>query len=103
MREKQLNQSDDNFFDKLGDTLSPADSLKQQQDFQAKADKLDYLIHKVFEQSEDGQQLLELWHNTLIMTPTADAGMDSIAIGINEGYKRFIRGILLTVKKVENQ
>lgn len=64
--------------------------------------KLDYLVHKVFKQDADGAELLKVWKKALIMQPTAQAGMDSVGIGINEGMKTFIRNILLTIERVEN-
>jgi len=66
------------------------------------ANRIDYLVHAVFEQNKHGRELLEIWKESLILTSTADDAMDSIAIGIREGMKRFIRGILLTIRRVEN-
>ena len=68
---------------------------------QPEGKKLDYLIHKTF-MSESGQELLAKWTKILIMTPTAESGMDSIAIGLNEGTKQFIRNIILTINKVDS-
>ena len=68
---------------------------------QGAGDKLDNLIHRVFSQNEDGRELLEIWGKTLIMMPTATPNDDSIQIGINEGTKRFIRNIIVTIEKVD--
>ena len=89
-----------NFFDDLNTGFDPAEALRQQQDNEAKSNKIDYLIHRVFEQSEAGKELITKWKEALIMTPTADGGMDMLDVGIREGQKRFIRGILLTIKRV---
>lgn len=64
--------------------------------------KYDVLIHQVFKQDENGAKLLAKWKEALIMSPTAQQGMDSVGIGINEGRKSFIRDILLTIERVEN-
>lgn len=94
------NQS--NFFDDLSGTISKEEADKLSKENQAKGEKIDYLVHKVFEQTEEGKELLDIWREALMMTLTADTGMDNISIGIAEGYKRFIRNIILTVRKVEN-
>ena len=91
---------DNNFFDDLGANINQEEALKYQQDAESKAEKLDYLIHKIFQQSKDGKELIEIWKQSLMMVSTAEAGMDNIEIGIREGQKRFIKGILLTVKRV---
>ena len=92
----------DNFFDDLMADIDTVEVIKQQKDAESKAARLDYLIHQVFYQNEHGAELLDIWGDTLIMTPTASPGDDSISIGISEGYKRFIRGILLTIKRVND-
>lgn len=76
---------------------------KQRTEDEAKGNKIDYLIHRVFAQSEEGRELLEKWEGALILEPTANPGDDMITIGINEGLKRFIRNIKLTVRKVEGE
>jgi hypothetical protein len=85
----------------------PFDELTKQPDFtdeQLKQfQKLDYLIHQTFAQNKAGAELLELWvENALLRTPTAMVGMTELEIGIAEGQKTFIRNILLTVEKVNN-
>lgn len=65
--------------------------------------KLDYLVHQTFKQSEAGQELLGLWKEALIMTPTVQPGAPIEAHGINEGQKQFIRNILITIDKVEGK
>ena len=95
-------QSDEyNFFDDLQSGCDPAEALRQNQDGEAQANRLDYLIHKVFEQSAEGKELIGTWEKALIMTPTVESGLDMAEAGIREGQKRFIRGIILTVNRVE--
>lgn len=87
---------DDNFFDMLG---IAGDESKEQKHHQ----RIDELIHNIFAVSPDGKELFDIWQNALLMQPTAVSGMDSIGIGIEEGKKTFIRGILATIRKVENE
>ena len=92
----------DNFFDRLGNNqLSSEEALRQTKEAEAKARRLDYLIHRVFEQNKEGAELLGIWKEALIMQPTVEAGMDNFEPGIREGQKSFIRGIFITIKKVE--
>lgn len=90
-----------NFFDELGSAVDVAEAQRQTKNAEAKAEKIDHLIHKVFAQSEEGKELLSVWEETLIMSAGAEEGMDLIGVGIREGYKRFIRNIKLTVRRVE--
>jgi hypothetical protein len=91
-----------NFFDELN-PINIEESIKFQKHAEEKGKKLDYLIHKVFAQSDEGKELLEIWKESLIMSSTADEGQDMITIGINEGMKRFIRGVILTIRRVEGK
>lgn len=91
----------ENFFDELNSGVDVAEAQRQTEEANARAEKLDYLIHRVFQQNEDGQELLSIWKETLIMSVGADEGMDLVGIGIKEGYKRMIRNIILTIKRVE--
>ncbi|PCH98497.1 MAG: hypothetical protein COB84_01920 [Rhodobacteraceae bacterium] len=84
-----------NHFDQLGATPEYSDEMK------AQFDKRDELIHRVFEQSEAGRDLLIMWQDALIMTPTAQPGDDLLTVGLNEGKKSFIRNIITTIRKVE--
>lgn len=95
------NEEEYNAFDELGGQATPEEIQKQNAEMQAKNQKLDYLIHKVFAQTEEGKELLELWKDALIFSPGAEPGIDSIDVGMREGTKRFIRNIILTIKKVE--
>ena len=90
-----------NFFDDLNTIYDPEEIFKQRQELRAKGEKLDYLIHYVFEQNEKGKELLSIWKEALIMQSSASMGSDSVSIGIEEGKKHFIRGILLTIQRVE--
>ncbi len=66
-------------------------------------EKLDYLIHKTFAQTEEGKELLNIWIENLTMSSSANPGDDMLVIGIQEGIKTFIRNIILTIRKVENE
>jgi len=90
-----------NFYDDLQTGFDPAETLRQQKDGEAESERLDYLIHKVFEQTPEGKELIGKWKEALIMTPTVESGIDMAESGIREGQKRFIRGIILTVNRVE--
>ncbi len=93
-------QDEHNFFDDLN-PISFEDALRFQRDAEDKGRKIDYLIHKTFAQSDSGSELLEVWKESLIMASTAEEGSDLVSIGIKEGMNRFIRGIILTIKRVE--
>ena len=101
MGHRQQDENDKNFFDDLNSGFDPAKASKIQKDSESKAARLDYLIHQTFEQNEAGKELLAIWKEALIMSATAESGMDKVVIGINEGQKRFIRGIILTINRVE--
>lgn len=64
-------------------------------------EKLDKLIHKVFAQNQDGAELLALWKESLIMTPTVTPNSTQFQAGIAEGNKEFIRNVYLTIQKME--
>ncbi len=95
-QQHQVNQ-----FDELGADVNTSDAQQQAKELKAKHEKIDYLIHKLFQQNEEGRELLGVWMQSLLFKPCAEPGMDNIEIGINEGYKRFIRNIKLTIDRVE--
>ena len=83
----------------------PWDDLTRQPDYTDEQvqqfERLDNLIHRVFEQNPDGKELLELWvEHGLLRGHTAMPGMGLLEIGIAEGQKTFIRNICLTIEKV---
>jgi hypothetical protein len=84
-----------NQFDKLGQ--SPEWSEDDKKAFE----KIDYLIHKLFAQTEEGRELIEIWAESILMTPSAVSTDTLLDIGLAEGQKAFIRGLILTVQKVE--
>jgi len=65
--------------------------------------RIDYLIHQVFCQNDSGSELIKIWQKALIMQPTVNPGATREEHGINEGCKKFIRNILLTIERVENE
>lgn len=60
------------------------------------------LVFQVFS-TEAGQRLLDRWRHILIYSPTASRGEDMVSIGMNEGYKAFIRSILQAMQIHEEQ
>lgn len=93
--------SPSNFFDDLTEATSFEVAIDQEKARRAEGQKLDDLIHRVFAQGTQGAELLAIWKESLIMQPTAEDGMDMVAVGIREGQKRLIRGILLSIKRIE--
>ena len=85
-----------NPFDDLGNTPEWTDEDRKA------FERLDYLIHKVFAQTEQGVELLEIWREHLLMSPAFEGHENPYQIGINEGRKSIIRNIILTIRKVEN-
>lgn len=85
------------YFNELGAQPEYTDAQKEQ------FNKLDYLIHRTFAQTDAGKELLTLWEDALLLNSTAQPGDDLLQIGINEGQKTFIRNIILTIRKVENE
>ncbi len=90
-----------NGFDIIEGIKDPKELAKIQAKEKERFDKIDYLIHQVFEQSKAGKELLNIWHDAIIMSPTVTPNSTQFGAGIEEGKKEFIRSILLTVKKVE--
>lgn len=68
----------------------------------AEWDKLENLIHQVFEQNPHGKELLAIWKEALIMNPTVTPSSTQFQAGIAEGNKEFIRNIYLTIQKIES-
>ena len=78
--------------------------IEQQQRLEAEYNKRDYLIHKVFEQTEEGKELLKMWINNVITRKPVivkGGGQTPYDMGIAQGMQDFVRGILLTCEKVE--
>lgn len=88
-----------NPYDSMG-LPDPEEAKRYQEEIEASGNKLDYLIHKIFT-TDEGREYLEIMKNSLMMTPTAQAGMEPLEVGIHEGVKQFIRNIILTIDKVE--
>lgn len=60
------------------------------------------LVFQVF-RSDAGRALIKRWTDILINQPTASVGDEMLSIGMNEGYKNFIRAIINAVKIHEDQ
>lgn len=69
---------------------------------EAKLNKMSYLLHQVFVQNTQGKELITLWKEVLINTPSFDGNSSQFDAGLNEGEKRFVRNILLLLKQVED-
>lgn len=60
-------------------------------------------LHRLFKQNEDGAALLNEWKEILIMAPTLNRNSTQFEAGIAEGYKQFIRNIIIQVERFEQQ
>ena len=85
----------------MGGVINPAEQKRIDDLNNAMWNKLDHLIHQVFEQNPQGQELLELWKDSLIMHPSVTASSTQFEAGIAEGKKEFIRNLILTIRTVE--
>lgn len=90
-----------NQFDNLFKVQDPELVAKQKSINIEMQSKLDNLIHRVFKQNKDGAELLSIWKEALILTPTVTPNSTQMQVGIEEGRKEFIRRIYLTIKNVE--
>lgn len=93
--------SEFNGFDNIIGISDPEELAKHKHEEQTKRQKLDYLIHKTFAQTESGKELLELWKESLMFFPSVTPNSTQFQAGIEEGKKEVLRNILLTIKKVE--
>ena len=91
-----------NPYDEMGIDFDPEELERHKKEQEALYNKIDQLIHMTFAQTEAGAELLELWIESLKMSPGARPGMENIEIGLIEGQKSFIRNIIITIQKVEN-
>lgn len=92
-----------NPFDNMGGIADPEELAKIEAEKSVMWDRLENLIHQVFEQNQQGKELLELWKDALIMNPTVTPNSTAFQAGIAEGNKEFIRNIYLTIKNVESK
>ncbi len=103
MGNKRNQASQYNPFDELGINLDPEEIKRQQAKQTELHERLDRLIHQTFAQTDSGVELLALWNESLQITPGAVPGMKILEVGIIEGKKAFIRNIILTIRKVEDE
>lgn len=97
-----MNNNEDNFFDNL--QPFDEDEAKKYMEAQQKAgESLSYLVHRIFAQTEDGRELLQRWREQMEMLAVVEPGIDMGEIGAREGYNRFIRAIIRSIKQVEKQ
>jgi len=98
---KVVSNQQRNPFDDMGLDLDPVEIERYRKEQEELYNRIDQLIHRTFAQTEAGMELLELWTESLKISPGARPGMDNIEIGIIEGQKSFIRNIIITIKKVD--
>lgn len=89
-----------NFYDEL-QGFDPEGMEKYLKEQESIGRRIAYLAHRVFEQTEEGKELLSIWTATVLMTPVVEAGLDVQEICVREGYSRFVRAIIRSVKQVE--
>lgn len=98
----QQNKYDFNGFDEIRGIDNPEELAHLEAQKKEMWNKLDQLIHRVFEQNPAGKELLEIWKEALIMQPTVTPNSTQFQAGIAEGNKEFIRNIYLTIASVES-
>lgn len=99
-----MNQNQEfNGFDEMGGVQDPLELALAKAQREEMWNKVDQLIHAVFDQNPQGKELLGIWTDALIMTPTVTANATQFQVGIEEGKKEMIRNICLTIKNVEGK
>lgn len=58
-------------------------------------------VHKLFAQTDEGQDVLEAWSDFALTTPSHVNGADLYSIGVVEGRKEFIREIINAIRMAE--
>tara|TARA_R110002096_G_scaffold198724_2_gene382482 strand:+ start:773 stop:1072 length:300 start_codon:yes stop_codon:yes gene_type:complete len=97
------NSKEFNGFDSMGGIADPEELAIIEAQKKEMWNKVDQLIHRVFEQNAEGKELLAIWKEALIMTPTVTPNSTEFQAGIAEGNKEFIRNIYLTIKNIESK
>ena len=77
------------------------EGLHQADSFKKSVEENNNLLHRVFVQNESGAKLLAKWKDSLIMSPTLTGESTQFDAGINEGEKRFIRNLIISIQSVE--
>jgi len=90
-----------NAFDEMGGIANPEELARTKAQNEQMWNKVEQLIHQVFEQNPQGKKLLNIWKEALIMVPTVTPHSTAYQCGIEEGKKEMIRNIYLTIKSVE--
>jgi len=98
-----MNQSREpvNGFDLIVGISDPTDIAKANAQQKEHFNKYNQILHQVFEQNPQGKELLNIWKEALIITPTVTPHSTQFQAGIEEGKKEFTRNILLAIKSVE--
>ena len=98
-----INSNEFNGFDAMGGIQDPEELARIEAQKEEMWNKIDQLIHRVFEQNAEGKELLSIWKEALIMNPTVTPNSTQFQAGIAEGNKEFIRNICLTIKSIESK
>lgn len=97
-----MSQFSDNPYDNMtGIVATPEEAEKLNKENEAKYNRLDYLVHQTFNQTDSGRELLSLWQEEALMQPIN--GIDEYSRGKSEGMKQFIRNVIITVRRVANE
>ena len=59
------------------------------------------LLKKIFNETPEGRELLDIFKKRLIMIPADRLGADLFNLGKEEGEKQFIRNIIMTIETKE--
>jgi len=85
------------------ESLSEEDVEKLDSEQRSQWDKVNNLIHQVFQQNPQGKELLSLWKESLISVPTVTPNSTQFEAGIAEGKKTVVREIILAINSVEGK
>ncbi|MCP4090275.1 MAG: hypothetical protein GY746_10835 [Gammaproteobacteria bacterium] len=70
---------------------------------QSEYTKAQVLMHRIFQQTDAGRDLLEEFKDSLMKVPADNKGPDPFYLGMEEGRKQFIRNIILTIEQIEGK
>lgn len=74
--------------------------LEAQKHFKESIEKDAVLVHRLFAQNPDGEQLLDEWKNKLMMVPTLNPHSTQFEAGMAEGMKMFVRNIINQIDSI---
>ena len=79
------------------------EGLQQKNAFSEVVAQENYLLHRIFAQTEDGKKLLNKWKDQMIMIPTVQPHYSQFEAGIAEGFKSFVREIINQLEAVTSE